>query len=116
MARPLRCRLELGPKLPCQGVVVERLEEPGRNVNAWVPVAPRRLDQQHPGAGVLGQPVGQDATRRTRTDDDVIRLHIPRSLRARVRSTARLLTRAHSLAPGRSERWPECYACGFDLR
>ena len=30
-----------------------------------------------------------------------------------VRPTARLLTRAHSLAPGRSERWPECSRAGL---
>src|SRR5208282_421576 len=74
--------VRLGPKLPRQGIVVEHLEEPGRDVDQRVPVAPARLDQQHPRAGVLGQPVGQHATRRAGTDDDVIRLHLPCSLRA----------------------------------
>ena len=72
----------LGPVLPRQGVVVEHLEEPGRYVDQRVPVAPARLDQQYFRTGILGQPVGQYAARRAGPDDDVIRLHAPRSLRA----------------------------------
>src|SRR5579862_1954593 len=65
----------LGAKLPGQRVVVEHLEEPGGDVNKRVPIAAARLDQQHLGAGVFAQPVGQHAARRTRADDDVIRVH-----------------------------------------
>ncbi len=74
--------VRLGAVLPRQGIVVEHLEEPGRDMDQRVPVAPARLDQQYFRPGVLGQPVGQHAAGRTRPDDDIIRLHVPRSLRA----------------------------------
>src|SRR5207245_6282530 len=70
--------VRLGAELPRQGIVVEHLEEPGRDVDQRVPVAPTRLDQQYLRTD-LSQPVGQHAAGRARPDDDVIRLHIPRS-------------------------------------
>ena len=51
----------LGAVLPGQGVMIEHLEEAGRDVNKRVPVAPAGLDQQDLGAWVLGEPVGQHA-------------------------------------------------------
>ena len=84
----------LGAELPGQGLVVEHLEEAGRDVDQRVPVAPARLDQQDFGAGILGQPVGQHAAGRARADDDVIRLHVLRSLHHHVRPTAKPLIRS----------------------
>src|SRR3954471_15378842 len=72
-------RVRLGAKLPGQRIVVEHLEKAGRNVDERVPVAPARLDQQYFRAGILRQPVSQDATGRARPDDDEIRLHVLRS-------------------------------------
>src|SRR5205085_2665947 len=69
-------RIGLRAVLPGQGVVIEHLEEPGRDVNERVPVAPARLDQQDLGGWVLGEPVSQHAAGRARADDDVIRLHL----------------------------------------
>src|ERR1051326_3059546 len=67
--------ISLRAVLPRQGVMVEHLEEAGRDVNERVPVAPAGLDQQDLGRGILGEPVGEHAAGRSRADDDVIRLH-----------------------------------------
>ena len=97
--------VRLGAELPGQRIVVEHLEEPGRNVDQRVPVAPACLDQQDFGDGVVGQPVGQHAAGRAGADNDVICLHASHSPRPMVRPCAGMLIRAHSLAhPRPSER------------
>jgi hypothetical protein len=55
--------------------MVEHLEEASGDVNEWIPVAAASLDQQHFGAGVLGQPAGEHTASRAGADDDIVRLH-----------------------------------------
>ena len=93
----------LGAEFPGQGVVVEHLEEAGRDVDQRVPVLSARLDQQDFGVGILGQPVGQHATGRARPDDDVIRLHALHSRGLRFRPTIKLPISRSLAHRGRTE-------------
>src|SRR5439155_25721633 len=68
--------IRLGLEPPGQGRMVEHLHKAGRDVDQRVPVAPARLDQQHLGVRILGQPVGEHAAGRAGADDDEIRLHL----------------------------------------
>ncbi len=65
----------LGAKAPARGRMVQELGEAGRDMDQGVPVAPARLDQQHLGAGVLAQAIGENAAGRAGADDDVIDPH-----------------------------------------
>src|SRR5438876_7814476 len=65
---------------PGQGGMVEQLHETDRNMDQRVPVAPTGLDQYDTRGGILGEPVGEHATRRASADNDVIGLHVHPSL------------------------------------
>ncbi len=72
---PGSARIGLGVIAPGQGRVVEQFHKAGRDVDIGAPVAPAGFDHQHPGGGILAQPIGQNAARRSRADDHIIRLH-----------------------------------------
>ena len=65
-------RLGLGEIHPVVQAVGEDLAPAERNVDPRVAVPSARFQHQHAGVAVLGQPVGQHATRRARTNDDVV--------------------------------------------
>src|SRR6516162_2618183 len=55
--------------------MVEELHKARGDMDIGAAVAPARFDQDHLCAGILAQPVGQDATRRAGTDDYIISPH-----------------------------------------
>src|SRR5262245_26678675 len=62
----------LGLIEPVDGRVGQRLEETRGDVDVGMPVGRARLEEADAVAPVGGQAVGQDATGRARTDDDVV--------------------------------------------
>jgi hypothetical protein len=64
--------LGLGDKSPVEHSPLVELAHAERNVNVGVPVAPAGFDQQHLGARILAQPVGEHAAGRAGADDDVV--------------------------------------------
>jgi hypothetical protein len=65
----------LGMEAPTQGRMIEELHKARWNMNVRAPIPPARFDQHDFCGRVLAQAVGQDATRRARTDDHIIGLH-----------------------------------------
>jgi hypothetical protein len=55
--------------------MVEELHKARGDMDIRAPVAPARFDQDHLCAGILAQPIGQDATRGTGTDDYIVSPH-----------------------------------------
>ncbi|KAG1588272.1 hypothetical protein G6F46_014685 [Rhizopus delemar] len=61
---------------PVRAWVADAIQVSHRDVDPVVVIAPAGLQQQHPGARVLAQAVGQHAAGRPRAhDDDVVCLH-----------------------------------------
>src|SRR5262249_26122660 len=64
--------LGLGNKSPVEHVPLVELTHAERDVDVGMPVAPAGFDQQHLGACILAQPVGEHAAGRAGADDDVV--------------------------------------------
>ncbi len=79
-------------EVPVVGLVGEELGEAGRDVDPQRAVDRPRLEQQHLGSRIFGQPVGQHPARRSGTRDDVV-----------VLSHRFLLCHERSCRPERSE-------------
>ena len=71
-AAAIQLRLGLGVEAPVMHVMLVHLAHAERDVDERIPVAPACLEQQHPRAFVLGEPVRQNATGRAGADDDVV--------------------------------------------
>ena len=71
----------VGPRIgfrfetPGQGLMVQQLHVTGGDVDQRIPITPASLQQHDARARIFGEPVGQNAARRARADDDVVRLH-----------------------------------------
>ena len=76
MARPLVPGSASAVKPPGELLVVKQFHVSDRNMDQRVPIAPAGLDQDHASSRVLGKSVGQNASGRPGTNDDVIRLHL----------------------------------------
>ena len=72
---PIDAGIGFGGEAPGQLRVIHQLHVAGRDVNERVPVTSARFEQRDTCVGVLAQPVGQYAPRRTCADDHVVRLH-----------------------------------------
>jgi hypothetical protein len=70
--------LRLGGEVPVVDLVVQELGEAHRDRDPEAVILATGFEQQHLLGGILAQPVGQHAARRTRPDNDVvIRRHSP---------------------------------------
>ena len=122
----------LGVEAPVHASVEHGLGVTDGNVNPRIGVARPCLEQQHRMAAVGGEPIGEDAARRTRADDDVIsreRGHRWRGGKKRFRSpgkyakrrdfgefAADTLRRRRFSRRGLTWRYGNCYTVRFRRR
>src|SRR3954452_22640043 len=58
---------------PVQPRLMEQLDEAGRDMNVRMPVTRAGFEHAHVRAGVLAQPIGEDAARGPRADDHIVK-------------------------------------------
>ena len=98
-----KSRARLGLEHPVGARIVHRLEVADRNMDPDVAVVAAGLEQEHAGASVGGQPVGQHASGRAGADNDVVPITVhailwrPQALsRGVVEKCTRVMRRAAS--------------------
>ena len=65
-------RFGLGHIAPVEHLVLLQLPQPKRDLNIWVAVATAGFEQQDGRAFVFSQPIGEHASRRPGSGDDVV--------------------------------------------
>src|SRR5207249_11116141 len=74
---------------PVEHAVLPELAEPDRDVDQGIRVAPAGLQKQHADRRIGGEPIGENAARRSRADDDVVVALAPGRLYSRPAASRR---------------------------